>query len=34
MGRIFVMEPRLERAREVIREITGDEPSGQGGWSF
>lgn len=34
MGRIFVMEPRLERARDVIREVTGEDPSGQGGWRF
>lgn len=30
MGRIFVMEPRLERARAVIEEIIGEEPRGQG----
>jgi hypothetical protein len=30
MGRIFVMEPRLEQAYEMIRELTGEDPPRQG----
>lgn len=31
MARIFVMEPRLEAARDALRELTGEEPRTQSG---